>query len=360
MNKTTLKKMSRKELINIAKEIGIEKPSSLTSPKLIEKILTVKQIDSNGKTLPPRKLSQEDENLEMKGGSKKFETQSDRTVSEPEYPSDETRELPQGYGDTKIVAMIRDPYWAFAYWEINHDKRQELSMMNHHNKKLYLRIYDTTGISFNGFNAHSSFDIEVNDFTNNWYIQLPEANRSYCVDLGTQSENGDFVLIARSNIIEAPRDTISDLEDQQWAGAGKENFEQVYSLSGGYKIKEWAGSEMISKMLSRNLEEQLSSGGLSSGAVASSSMRPTEEKIGEKDFWLVVNTELIVYGATEPNAKVTLQGRELQLRPDGTFSVRFALPDGEQIIPVHALNNDGDIEKQVTPVVRKETRIEIE
>ena len=364
MNKTSLKKMSRKELINIAKEIGIEKPTSMTSPKLIEKILSVKQIDSDGKTLPPRKLSQKDENLEMKGGSKKFETQNDRTISEPEYPSDENRELPQGYGDTKIVAMIRDPYWAFVYWEINHDKRQELSMLGSHNKKLFLRIYDTSGINFNGFNAHSSFDIEVNDFTNNWYIQLPEPNKAYCVDLGTQSENGDFILIARSNIVEAPRDTISEIEDSQWAAAGAgdggDNFEQVYSLSGGYKIKEWAGSEMISKMLSKNLEEHLSSGALSSGAVASSSNRPTESKPGEKDFWLVVNTELIVYGATEPDAKVTLQGRDLPLRPDGTFSVRFALPDGEQVIPVHAVNADGDMEKQITPIVRKETRIDIE
>ncbi len=41
-------------------------------------------------------------------------------------------------------------------------------------------------------------------------------------------------------------------------------------------------------------------------------------------FWLNINAELIVYGATEPGAQVTLGGRPIQLRPDGTFSCRFS------------------------------------
>lgn len=359
MNKTTLKKMSRKELVNIAKEIGIEKPMDLTTAQLIDKILELKQIDSDGQPLPPRKLSQKDENLEMQGGSKKFETQDQRSVSEPEYPSDETRDLPEGYGDTKIVAMVRDPYWAYAYWEINHDKRQELGMLGNKARKLVLRVHDTTGITFNGFNAHSCFDIEVNDFTNNWYIQLPEPNRAYCIDLGTFNESGDFILIARSNLISTPRDSVSDVEDSEWGMASRHDFDEVYKLSGGYKIKELAGSEMIERILSRNLEDSLSSGSLSSAGLSSSFLRPKQDTAGGKDFWLVVNTELIVYGATEPDAKVTLQGKPLALRPDGTFSVRFALPDGEQVIPVHAVNADGDMEKQITPIVRKETRVDI-
>ena len=47
-----------------------------------------------------------------------------------------------------------------------------------------------------------------------------------------------------------------------------------------------------------------------------------------KGFWFNVNAELIIYGATEPTARVTLGGHEIKLRPDGTFSYRFSLPDG--------------------------------
>lgn len=63
-----------------------------------------------------------------------------------------------------------------------------------------------------------------------------------------------------------------------------------------------------------------------------------------------------MYGATEPDAKVTVQGREINLRPDGTFSLRFALPDGEQVIPVKAASSDQLEERTITPIVTRETK----
>ncbi|HXG49473.1 MAG TPA: hypothetical protein VNO52_17755, partial [Methylomirabilota bacterium] len=56
-----------------------------------------------------------------------------------------------------------------------------------------------------------------------------------------------------------------------------------------------------------------------------------------KGFWFNVNAELVIYGATEPDAEVTIGGRSIRLRPDGTFSYRFALPDGHYELPVVAV-----------------------
>ncbi|MEO8428368.1 MAG: DUF4912 domain-containing protein [Verrucomicrobiota bacterium] len=56
------------------------------------------------------------------------------------------------------------------------------------------------------------------------------------------------------------------------------------------------------------------------------------------DFWFNVNAELVVYGATEPDASVTIGGRMIKLRPDGSFSYRFALPDGAYELPVAAVS----------------------
>ncbi len=346
MNKSTLMKMSKKELINIASESGIKKSMGMIKSDLIKEILSARNIDSGVGLMPPRAVDQGGEKVEIRGESKKFETQNLTRFIEPEYPIDEAREIPPGYGDTKIVAMIRDPYWAFTYWEINHEKRKELSILGQHSRKLFLRVYDVTDVRFNGFNAHSSFDVEINNMSKSWYIQLPVPNRSYCIDIAFLDNDGNYILIARSNTIAAPRDAISDNIDQDWMSA---NDDEMYRLSGGYKVSEWIGSEMISKMLSNNL---------SSGAVASSSNRPVKSE--NKDFRLVVNTELIVYGATEPDAKVTIQGHDLKLRPDGTFTVRFALPDGRQEIPVNAVKSDGSIERKITPVVEKSTKMDIE
>ena len=59
-----------------------------------------------------------------------------------------------------------------------------------------------------------------------------------------------------------------------------------------------------------------------------------------KGFWFNVNAELIVYGATEPTAAVSIGGRIIKLRPDGSFSYRFALPDGQYELPVVAVSAD--------------------
>jgi hypothetical protein len=60
----------------------------------------------------------------------------------------------------------------------------------------------------------------------------------------------------------------------------------------------------------------------------------------KKGFWFNVNAELIIYGATEPSAEVTIGGRVIKLRPDGTFSYRFSLPDGQYRLPAIATSAD--------------------
>ena len=60
-------------------------------------------------------------------------------------------------------------------------------------------------------------------------------------------------------------------------------------------------------------------------------------------FWFNLNAEIVIYGATEPDASVTIGGRPIQLRPDGTFSCRFSLPEGDHAVTVSALSAEGDL-----------------
>jgi uncharacterized protein len=62
----------------------------------------------------------------------------------------------------------------------------------------------------------------------------------------------------------------------------------------------------------------------------------------QRGFWFNVNAELIIYGSTEPDATVTIGDRTIKLRPDGSFSFRFALPDGEYSLPAAAHSADGE------------------
>jgi hypothetical protein len=270
-------------------------------------------------------------------------------------------ELPKSYGDTKIVLLPRDPSWAYTYWEIADSTKTDLR--NKHGDTLFssgqltLRVYDITDVVFTGKNAHNFFDITVTEYSENWYINMPEVNRSWIVDLGIKLANGEFIVIARSNAINMPHHGISPITDAQWAIVQKE-FERLVKLSGGDKIG--TGSFDVAKLMKERWEELMS---VSSAAMpfsrSVSSFQPQEEFPVEekhKDFWLKANTELIVYGSTERNAKLTLQGKPLKLNPDGTFSVRFALEDGLIEIPIKAVSADDTMSKEIEFDVTRKTK----
>lgn len=257
--------------------------------------------------------------------------------------------FPPGYGDNRILILIRDPWWIFAYWEIRKDREEDIVRKIESNgeapSKSILRIYDVTNVNFNGKNAHSYFDIDLKGLANNWYINVNAPDRSWVVDIGIVTNKGNFYLLARSNVVKTPRFGMSDQLDAEWM-MPEEDYWKMFGLSGGFGVGK--GSLEVREMLKKRMEEQITSGAISSGA--SFYRKPVEKK-----FWLVVNTELIVYGATEPDAKVTVQGKEIKLRQDGTFSLRFNLPDGKQIIPVEATSKDGLDHRRITPIVTKKT-----
>jgi hypothetical protein len=112
----------------------------------------------------------------------------------------------------------------------------------------------------------------------------------------------------------------------------------------------WMGSLEITELIRRRLEQNVTSPVTPFGApgfTGPSGISSVTSPFGgagaaqAKGFWFNVNAELIIYGATEPDAKVTLGGHEIKLRSDGTFSFRFSLPDGKYDLPAVAVSADG-------------------
>jgi hypothetical protein len=128
----------------------------------------------------------------------------------------------------------------------------------------------------------------------------------------------------------------------------------------------WVGSLEITELLRRRLVRQQGSAELVSSAalpigavpaagVPSSVSSPVGGGERPQGFWFNVNAELIIYGATEPDARVTLAGRPIRLRPDGTFSFRYALPDGRYELPAVARSADGTDQRQAELVFSRST-----
>ncbi|MBI4714664.1 MAG: DUF4912 domain-containing protein, partial [Nitrospirae bacterium] len=196
------------------------------------------------------------------------------------------------------------------------------------------------------------FDVDVFQRIGNWYLELGRPDRTFFVEVGMKGKDWGFYAIARSNPVNTPRDRVSDVTDVEWM-ISEEEFRKLFAVSGGHSVG-LSTAEMMALMEERFRGEISSPGVWSPGAWSLFSPAGIPEK--RRGFWFWVDTELIVYGATEPDAAVTFQGKPVPLKPDGTFTLRFALPDGVQVMPIRAVSADQAEERVITPIVSRETK----
>jgi hypothetical protein len=126
-----------------------------------------------------------------------------------------------------------------------------------------------------------------------------------------------------------------------------------------FNLASWGGLESGPSSWS-GLEFGLSSWGelvsessLYSGVGASWSGQPFGQP--EREFFMHVNAEVIFYGGTDPQAKVTIAGRPVQLQPDGTFRYHFKFPDNDFEIPIVAVSPDGVETRSAVLSLRRDT-----
>jgi len=261
------------------------------------------------------------------------------------------KHLPAGYGKDRIVVMVRDPFWLHAYWELTRQaiQRAEAALgQDWHGARPILRLLDVSSHDTTSTSESVVRDIDIHGGCNNWYIDVVNPPRSYRVDIGYLSRRGQFYALARSNVVTTPRAGVSDTIDGNWADIDTRKADRIFAMSGGFDPT--ASSLELKQLFEERLRRPMGSPAVTSfgsGAYPPGKLRK---------FWFQLDAELIVYGATEPNARVTLQGEPVKLRPDGTFTMRFSLPDSRQIIPAVAASGDGVEERTIVLAVERNTK----
>jgi hypothetical protein len=325
------------------------KPASKAAPKLPSLAAAAKAAKEKAAPKPTAKKPAARKAAEP---AKAEHEQIRRSAEESKYylgaeqrvmPPVEAIEIPKGYNVDRIVALVRDPHWIFSYWEVTDRKYRELERTfgsTWASCKMILRIYDRSSES----DRH--FDIVLTREARTWYINV-SAQRRYQIAIGALSPDGRFELVAISNVVETPSDRVSDRVDEQWL-VPDDVFERIFAASGGHDMH--AASGELKGLLEKHLLEEMSS-----GAVTSFGSGALYKEAKGRAFRLWIATELILYGGTEPDARVTVQGKEVKLRPDGTFSLRFALPDGKIDLPVTAVSGDKIEERTIETDVTKKS-----
>lgn len=272
-----------------------------------------------------------------------------------EHPAFEHgQSLPENYGKTEAALLPRDPNWMFTYWEITDNSsaalRREHGQDIFEKGKQVIRVYDVTGLT-EGQASLIHFDIPVVLDAKNWYVNVQEPGRSYCCEIGLILPDGRFVCIVRTNVVHLPCGRVSEITDEKWMSVSGD-FNKLLQLSGVEYIGK--GSGEVAKSLAQRWEmlrsvfSRAASWGVTSVSVHGKKEQP-------RSFWMVADCEVILYGATEPDATVTVAGRKINLNPDGTFSMRFALPDGALDLPVQARSRDEAENRRIDIEINRRT-----
>jgi len=279
-------------------------------------------------------------------------TSSGRINKENASPASDHKSLPEGYGSTEAILLPRDPNWMFIYWEITGNSKKEACRV--HGADIFqkgrqvIRVHEAASVD----GAGKYFDIPIMHDAKNWYVNVQESGGAYYCEVGLVLPDGTFISLVKTNTVHLPAGHVSDVTDEKWM-AVTADFDKLLQLSGVEYIGK--GSGEVAKSLAQRWEMLRSVfSRASSWGVGSMSSQALQQP-AQKKFWLVADCELILYGATEPDAFVTVSGRKVHLNPDGTFSMRFAFPDGGMDLPVKAVSKDETDSREIDIKVTRTT-----
>ncbi len=257
-----------------------------------------------------------------------------------------------GYGKDRLVLMVRDPYWLHAYWELTREsiERARAALGPHwHEARPVLRLSEVAREGVTSSSRRVVRDVRIHGGVNNWYLDVQDPPKSYQVDIGYLASGDRFFSVVRSNVVSTPRVGSASSFDANWAEVAKD-FDRIYAMSGGYLDQE--PNEELREVFEERLRRPM--GDPMTTRFGRGAARGGDE---EESLGFQVETELIVHGVTDPDAHVTLRGEPVQLRSDGTFAVRFTLPDRRHVLPVVASSADGVEQRTIVLAVDRNTKV---
>ncbi|NJM70508.1 MAG: DUF4912 domain-containing protein [Scytonema sp. RU_4_4] len=388
-----LEEMTLRQLRKVASEYGVSRYSRMRKSQLLA---SVQEAQRSKVSLSQSRSMEAQETVE----AAKFELgQVDRTGGTLADVDEGLADLPGGYGESRIVLMPRDPQWAYTYWDVSNEHKEELRRLG--GQQLALRIYDVTDINLEYQSPHSIQEYPSDELAREWYLPVPVSDRDYVIDIGYRCVDGRWLVLARSAPVHVPpvypSDWIEDVfitvnfdEDLRdktvyelvppakkvaAAAAGNAIYDQIFGMAESAEAMRVAGSLFGSMQHvpgSVTPEQAISSyvfpsgvgmwavptvSGLTMSGVGMSGVGFSASAVPmrPRQFWLIADAELIVYGATEPDATVTIGGRPIKLNPDGTFRFQMSFQDGLIDYPIMAVAADGEQTRSIHMKFNRET-----
>lgn len=180
-----------------------------TSKKTATKKVPVKSSTAKDKVVT-KKTSTTKKDTSKKTTTKKTTVKRTTTKKVKPVTTTEYYDLPATYNRTIVKILAQTPSSLFVYWEISEDDRKKLQEQYgeqfFQETRPYLVITNET--------MNYSFETEINDYSNSWYIHIHDSSCKYGVQLirkpinHNTSTSNSIISIISSNEIATPNDHI--------------------------------------------------------------------------------------------------------------------------------------------------------
>src|ERR1017187_4917931 len=338
----------------------VKTPADLVAARLQERL----EQPEDGLKIPPILLEGDEPfSPPMTGPGQKYALGP--TAPSGQFGPDEPA-LPEAYGTGKLLLAARDPHWLYAHWDFTQEQQRRYNALSA-DRHLIVRVVPGT------IGARPVTEVHVHPESRHWFIHTDRAETQYVAALGYYRPGREWMTIATSAPAVTPPDTVStDLTVRfatipaqvpltQLAALAKQGVpahlpppdapreRALAELVGQYLVRQDSGSSVeITELAHGRGEQEVSAAQLPlpaplGGEAGSVSSPQGVAEQRPKVFWFNINAELVIYGATEPGASVTIGGRRISLRPDGTFSCRFSLPDGDHTVTASAMSAESEL-----------------
>ena len=177
--KTGTAKKDNNKAKTVSKKNATKSKSSATSIKKSNKTKVTKEITSKNKANAKKK--------------------------EPIYIL-EYYDLPYRYNQTVVKVLAQTPTTLFVYWDISDDDRTNYISQYGEN------FFETTKpvLVIHNETMNYTYEIEINDFANSWYLHINNSNCKYYMELGRRPKDNysTYIPITNSNKTYSPNDHV--------------------------------------------------------------------------------------------------------------------------------------------------------
>lgn len=202
INRAYLEKLSFSDLSKLADDFGVDVPEDLNRRFLIAELLE----------LAEEAKSSDDESMII-------------SAEDGEAPA---AKLPTNYNETQISCILRNPAWAFVFWNINDTDSAMIKSLTNCNLMIRVCVLSAP----DKLQPEEAFEINASTDTQEQYVLLPAGSNYIRVELVYVAGNTGKVL-AFTPVIEIPSPS-KQLNDFQ---PGKESdYSEIIKLSGMEEI----------------------------------------------------------------------------------------------------------------------------